>query len=146
MCFFQCIIFGSERSPRNANVVCVSVCPHYALKLLNLLRVFQESSKSQQRVSKAKPSTPPSRCAGLGYFEAQSRLSLRLIIYLIFLILILNIPDTKQKNNQKCDRPTYQRTNERNLATIILDLGCWSCPVCLVCLSVSSVCRHLIED
>ena len=28
---------------------------------------------------------------------------------------------TKHKNNQKCDRPTNQRTNEQNLATIILD-------------------------
>ena len=35
--------------------------------------------------------------------------------------MFLNIPDSKDKDDQKCDRPTYQRTNERNLATIILD-------------------------
>ena len=33
----------------------------------------------------------------------------------------LNIPDTKHKNNQKCDTHTNQRTHEQNLATIILD-------------------------
>ena len=42
--------FGSERSPRSPDVVCPSVCPsvrpHYALKLLKIPRVFQESPKS----------------------------------------------------------------------------------------------------
>ena len=55
------ILFGSERSPRSAVVVCVyvshtvslSICPHYALKLFNLPRVSQESPKSQSAKSQS---------------------------------------------------------------------------------------------
>ena len=59
--------FGSKRSPRNANVVCLSVIPHYSVKLLSQPRVkpkvSQESAKSLPRTLKELPLEPPKKIA-----------------------------------------------------------------------------------
>ena len=47
------VVFLFKRSPRNANVVCLSVIPHYAVKLLSQPRVSQESAKSQSAKSQS---------------------------------------------------------------------------------------------
>ena len=57
------VVFLFKRSPRNANVVCLSVIPHYSVKLLSQPRVkpkvSQESAKSLPRTLKELPLEPP---------------------------------------------------------------------------------------